>query len=238
MVKAACHIHSDWSYDGSWPLERIASAFSRRGYRILLMTEHDRGFTAERFVSYRAECESVSSEKILVMPGIEYSDAKNIVHVLVWGNLPFLGENLETTKLLKLVREHDGIAIMAHPTRRNAHERFNPAWVEYLLGIETWNRKTDGWAPSRTAPNLLSDSRLLPFVGLDFHNWRQSFPLAMEIEIVGEPTEKGVVDSLRSAQYTATAFGIGVEKLTGVSGAISSLSAAERVRRIVAHSLR
>ncbi len=31
-VKAAAHVHSDWSYDGSWSLEDIAREFRRRGY--------------------------------------------------------------------------------------------------------------------------------------------------------------------------------------------------------------
>ena len=47
-IRAAVHVHSEWSYDGSWPLTRIATAFSRRGYRAVLMAEHDRGFDAHR----------------------------------------------------------------------------------------------------------------------------------------------------------------------------------------------
>jgi hypothetical protein len=26
-IAAACHIHSDWSYDGKWPLPKLAAEF-------------------------------------------------------------------------------------------------------------------------------------------------------------------------------------------------------------------
>ena len=62
-VIAACHLHSAWSYDGSWPIEKMADAFSRRGYRVMMMTEHENGFTQARFAEFRDECERVTSEK-------------------------------------------------------------------------------------------------------------------------------------------------------------------------------
>src|SRR5271169_2808950 len=103
-VLAACHVHSKWSYDGSWSLEALSAKFSRRGCRILMMTEHDRGFTAARLNQYRVACADVSSERILVVPGIEYSDAANRIHVLVWGHVPFLGEGLPTSEMLERVK--------------------------------------------------------------------------------------------------------------------------------------
>ena len=55
-VLAVCHVHSKWSYDGSWSLEALSANFSRRGCRVLMMTEHDRGFTAARLAEYREAC--------------------------------------------------------------------------------------------------------------------------------------------------------------------------------------
>ena len=90
-VLAACHVHSAWSYDGSWSLEALSAKFRHHGCRILMMTEHDRGFSASRLDQYRDACAQASSDKILIVPGIEYSDAANRVHVLVWGKSPFPG---------------------------------------------------------------------------------------------------------------------------------------------------
>src|SRR5580765_6217960 len=102
-VLAICHVHSEWSYDGSWSLAALSAKFAQRGCRVLMMTEHDRGFTAGRFDEYRRACADASSGKILVVPGIEYSDAANRVHVLTWG-VPFLGEGLPTSELLEAVK--------------------------------------------------------------------------------------------------------------------------------------
>ena len=230
-VLAACHVHSQWSYDGSWSLDALSARFSLRGYRLLMMTEHDRGFTADRLKQYREACSQASSSKILVMPGIEYSDATNRVHVLVWGPVPFLGEGLPTSEMLEAVRAASGLAVLAHPSRRDAWKSFESSWADRLLGIEAWNRKYDGWAPSQTASALLGTARAIPFVGLDFHTERQSFPLGMALDIQGDLSEETVLDSLRSRRCHARAFGLPLSQIKGPSS-LPVLNLAERSRRM------
>jgi hypothetical protein len=205
-VLAACHVHSEWSYDGSWSLQALSDKFSRRGDRILLMTEHDRGFTTQRFAEYRAACAKASSSKMLVVPGMEYSDDANRIHVLVWG-VPFLGEGLPTREMLEKVRIADGVAVLAHPSRKDAWQSFELYWADRLVGIEAWNRKYDGWAPSKTSPGLLQSGDAIPFVGLDFHSDKQFFPLAMALDLNDGVTEEGVLECLRSRRCSARVFG-------------------------------
>ena len=81
-IRAAAHVHSDWSYDASWALPDLARAFARRGYDVVLMAEHDRGFDAERWAAYRMTCAAASSDRILLVPGMEYEDADNVVPVI------------------------------------------------------------------------------------------------------------------------------------------------------------
>jgi hypothetical protein len=230
-VLAACHVHSKWSYDGSWSLEALSARFGSRGYRLLMMTEHDRGFTAARLDQYRKACSQASSSEFLVMPGIEYSDAANRVHVLVWGPVPFLGEGLPTSEMLEAVKAATGLAVLAHPSRRDAWKSFEPSWADRLLGIEVWNRKYDGWAPSRTAPALVQMAGAIPFVGLDFHTQRQSFPLAMELDVQGEVSEETVLDSLRSRRCNARAFRLSLSQ-NMVRKALPVLNMAERSRKM------
>jgi hypothetical protein len=232
-VFSVCHVHSKWSYDGSWSLEELAAKFSRRGCRIVMMTEHDRGFTPSRFRDYREACARASSDEILVVPGIEYSDAANRVHVLVWGPVPFLGENLPTTEMLRAVKAADGVAVFAHPSRKLAWQCFEPAWAECLLGIEIWNRKYDGWAPSESSPMLLQSADVVPFVGLDFHTQRQSFPLAMALDLNGGMTEHAVLDCLRARRCSATAFGAPLSRDL-FRQVLPALKIAERSRRTAA----
>ena len=232
-ILAACHVHSKWSYDGSWTLEELAAEFSRRGFRVLMMTEHDRGFSQARLREFRSACARASSEKILVVPGIEYSDAANTIHVLTWGDVPFLGENLPTQKVLDAVKAAGGVAVLAHPSRKEAWKSFDAAWSSGLLGVEVWNRKTDGWSPSATAAPLVKAAGAVEFVGMDFHTRRQMFPLAMALSLKGEISEQSVLRCLKLRQCQAKAFGLPLgHRLLG--GMFPTLNAAEFGRRTAA----
>ncbi len=204
-VLAACHVHSTQSYDGSFTLEALSDKFSRAGYRVLLMTEHDRGFSPERLSQLRQLCEAVSTKDLLVIPGIEYSDASNQVHILVLGDVPFLKETLSR------VKQAGGVAVFAHPFRRNAWQCFEPSWGEALAGIEVWNRKYDGWAPNRIAQDLQRSVGAIPFVGLDFHTQRQFFPLAMAMDVASSVTEQSVLACIRARRVNPKVLGFQVD---------------------------
>lgn len=205
-IRAVSHVHSEWSYDGSWTLDQLVREFSGRGYHVMLTTEHDRGFSESRWADYRAACREASTEELLIIPGIEYSDPDNIIHVLTWGDVPFLGENLPTKAMLERVREAGGVAVLAHPSRRKAWQRFDAGWSEYLTGIEVWNRKTDGWRPSPDAPALLALAGCHPFVGVDFHDRRQLFPLTMALDCPLPLSPSVVLDCLRARRCEPLAF--------------------------------
>jgi len=210
-IVAACHVHSDWSYDGSYTLEALRDKFSRSGYDVILMTEHDRGFSSERLRQLRQLCVATSTKDLLIIPGIEYSDALNQVHVLVWGDVPFLGENLPTRETLHKVKAAGGVAVLAHPFRKNVWQCFEQSWAEGLLGIEVWNRKYDGWAPNRMAQDLQRSIGAIPFVGLDFHTQRQFFPLAMTMDIDSTITEHAVLECLRARRVKPRVCGLQID---------------------------
>jgi hypothetical protein len=226
---AACHVHSDWSYDGKWSLPALATEFGSRGYQIVMLTEHDRGFTTARWNDYQAACRKASSATVMLLPGIEYSDPGNLVHILVWGCARFLGEGLPTTTTLSAAREANGISVLAHPSRRDAWKAFDRSWSEQLCGIEIWNRKTDGWAPSQSAPSLLTGTNLRTFAGLDFHGRRQFFPLSMRLRLKAEVSEDSILDSLRKSRFEACAFGRALDAMRPSETA--ALRILERVRR-------
>src|SRR6516165_8445782 len=143
MQPAAFHVHSEWSYDGKWSISALAAEVERRGCRIVMVSDHDRGFNESRYREHREACVKASSERVLMLPGIEYSDAANRVHILVWGPVPFLGEGVPTFDLLRAINASNGVAVLAHPSRREAWRVVQGEWKDYLLGIEIWNRKTD-----------------------------------------------------------------------------------------------
>ncbi len=232
-ICAACHIHSTWSYDGKWKLDQLARSFSKRNYRVLLITEHDQGFDELKRLEHREACRMASSEEILLIPGIEYSDPTNVIHLLVWGDVPFVGSGAEPERVLATAQERGGITVFAHPSRKEAWKRFDPNWSAKILGIEFWNRKTDGWAPSKRAWPLLQMTNSMPFAGLDFHDSRQFFPMATVLEMQNPINEATVVAALRARRCRSEVFGLGASALAnGLQ--VGALYGAESLRRVAA----
>lgn len=230
-VRVAAHVHSSWSYDAEWSLEDIASAFRRRRYDVVLMSEHDRGFDQQRWADYQQACKAASTDDMLLVPGIEYEDADNVVHTPVWGDsVPFLGAGRPTLDLLRSAHTEGAVAVLAHPWRRDAISRYEPTWAQFLSAIEIWNRKYDGFAPNAAAREFADHGGLGPFVSLDFHTRRQFFPLAMSISLEEAPSLVSLVEAIRGGRCQPEFLGLSALRFTkGLEGA--ALRALEAVRR-------
>jgi hypothetical protein len=240
-VRAAAHIHSNWSDDGSWTLPDLAQAFSGRGYDVLLMSEHSRGLTNDVYEAFRAACADASTDRLLLVPGLEYNDPDNTVHMLVWGDVPFYGPTPEIGAMLPQVVADGGVAVLAHPWRRDAFERVGDDWYGHLTAVELWNRKYDGWAPNRAAAEMAATHGLPAFAGLDFHRSRQFFPLAVDLEVATAVaaglTPAMVYEALRARRFTSRYRERPAEDLCeGVAG--QAAMGAEAVRRVVARGMR
>lgn len=230
-VKVAAHVHSTWSYDGEWSLDRIAQTFTGLGYGAVLMAEHDKNFDQARWQEYRLACAAVSTADIVLVPGIEYSDAENIVHAVVWGaDVSFLGTGRPTLETLRAAGEQDTAVLLAHPWRAGAISRFRPEWAPLLSATEIWNRKSDGIAPRAAARFFAERHGLAPFASLDFHCARQLFPLAMGMDLSGAPSTASIVRSIRGGACHPEFLGLPALAFTrGPQG--GSLRTLERVRR-------
>lgn len=246
-LRAAAHVHSEWSDDGSWSLERIAHTFGRLGHDIVLMSEHSRGFTAAKWAEYVDACKQASSDSVLLVPGMEYNDDADVVHIPVWGDVPFFGPAPPIGHLLQDVSQAGGAAVWAHPWRRDAWRVFEPSWAEHLTAVEVWNRKYDGIAPSRKALELAERQGARPVVALDFHTRRQLFPLTLRLDAGAAaegpgksnraPTVGTVYEAIACGRFAPRAAGIPLDRLThGPAAAI--LQGLERTRRGVARFLR
>ena len=234
-VRIAAHVHSDWSYDGTWTLSQLAEAFAERKYDVVLMAEHDRTFDSTRWEQYQAACAEASTDQVRIVPGIEYSDPENNVHVPVWGAEVFLGRARPTGALLADANACGAVAVIAHPSRRDAWRRLRPDWLALATGVEVWNRKYDGWAPSSVGLELAQRERLVPLVGLDFHTARQFFPLAMVGEVSTPLDGAIVVDALRAGRLVPTAF-TQPQARFGQGPGFEAARTAEALRRSLAHT--
>lgn len=211
-LRVVMHAHSNWSYDGHHSLASIARLYGRLGAHVVMMTEHDTGFDPDRFEDYRLECAEASTPDCLIVPGIEYSSPDNDIHILTWGMTSFRGEHRLVDLILEDTRAQGGVAILAHPVRRRAWEKIDPAWFDLLSGIELWNRKSDGISWGREALELLRQSGLPAYVGHDFHRHRQIWPLYQKYQIsallkTSERAETMLVKSIVRGESTPYAFG-------------------------------
>jgi len=230
-IRAAVHVHSEWSYDAHLTLGEIADLFRRHRYDAVFMCEHDRGFSIERLDAYAAACESASpAGGPLLIPGIEYADPDDRVHVPTWGSMPFLGEGVPTTRLLQTIAEHEGVSVLAHPRRRDAWKIVDPEWLALCTGVEIWTRKWDGWAPNPRACEWLADAGLVGVAALDLHRPGQMFPLAMELELNGPLSVQACVDAFRLGNCRALIGRLPVAPLTQ-DGLASAARTVERIRR-------
>lgn len=214
-VRAISHVHSEWSYDAEWSLPQLAASFRRRGYGVVLMAEHDRGFDRSRWQEYVVACREASTPDLLLVPGIEYADEDNAVHLPVWGDVEFLGSGLGSLSLLRTAHEAGAFTVFAHPYRHEAWRRLEPSWLPYLGAVETWNRKYDGWAPNLAAVGLAEEAGVDAFVSLDFHTRRQFFPLSMSLDVSGPVDRDGVHAALRAGRFRPLVGRVPVEHLTG-----------------------
>ncbi len=239
-VRIAAHVHSEWSYDAHVPLDVIARTFARFGYDAVLMAEHDRGFDERRWIDYQSACASASTSEIMLIPGMEYEDADNIVHTAVWGDgLPFLGAARPTLEILREAHDGGAATLFAHPNRRNAIDRYRPEWRDLLSAVEIWNRKYDGVAPFTEAKALANREGLAGFVSLDFHTRRQLFPLAMTVPVSErEPlSRRSVVAAIRAGGARSDLLRFEASRFThGVPGAL--MQGLEGLRRSIRTPLR
>jgi predicted metal-dependent phosphoesterase TrpH len=201
------HAHSTWSYDGSWSLAGIARLFGSFGINYVMMTEHDTGFKADQFNQYKDECARASTSACTLVPGIEYSSPDNRVHILTWGVDAFLGEHRSIEATLNDVRSAGGVAVFAHPIRRDAWMAYEDAWTPLLNGIEIWNRKSDGMLPSDAGMKLREKTGLPGTVGVDFHSIKQAFPLFHKLKTSTTSGPNEVIDAIRTGALTPQVLG-------------------------------
>lgn len=237
-VRVAAHVHSSWSYDAEWRLEDLVGAFRRQRYDVVLMAEHDRGFDQARWADYQLACARCSMDDLLLVPGMEYADADNIVHTVVWGDdIEFLGEGRATIEVLRDAQQCGAATLMAHPWRRDGISRYRPEWGPLLSGMEIWNRKYDGVAPNTQAESFAAREALPPFVSLDFHTRRQFFPLAMSISLGGPPSPGTLVEAIRARACRPELLGVSALRFTA-GPEEAALRTLERGRRRLRGPLR
>ncbi len=210
LSRGIYHIHSYFSYDGTNRLEEIAQWARSHGLTFVLLTEHDLGFTQEKFAEYCKEC-AAHSEDVLLLPGIEYEVIQQgaIIHIGAIG-LPHLLERslIEggVLTLVKAIQNLGGLAILHHPN--NIKQLLSQQQLKAFDFIELWNTKFD----CRFAPNfqflrwLERMNHQGPYmVSADIHqvnDFDKKTIAYIDLEVSTSALQRAtIIDSLKQARY-------------------------------------
>jgi hypothetical protein len=189
-IKCLLHVHSSFSYDSRTDLTDIAATARRHGFRAVLMSEHNNRLDAEQVAAFVERCDALSDDDLLIVPGLELSFDSNCVHLLAYGVRTFIdsfGEGCTFQGLVQAAHDAGGLAVLAHPSHRQAFGRLSPEDLQHLDGVEIWNVKNGNrFVPTPAEIRLLgrlraNGGRQYGFGGLDWHHLVKFFPLAVEV---------------------------------------------------------
>jgi hypothetical protein len=188
------------------------------------MTEHAEYFDAETVSEYRAECERLSDDSFVFVPGLEYTCERRM-HVLGYG-VTDLVSSTDPEEVISHINSAGGISVIAHPM--DSAFPWIESFTQLPQGIETWNSKYDGrYAPRPRTFQLLQrlqtrQSRMLAFYGVDFH-WKKQF--------------RELYTSLNSQTLTADSILEALSKgsFTGVKGNLTLPSSGDIPTRLLTY---
>jgi hypothetical protein len=175
MLKGALHAHSTYS-DGEFTLPELREIFLADGCSFLCMTDHAEYFDEQSIARYRAECESLSDDKFVLVAGLEYRCERDM-HVLGYCATK-LTSSTNPEEVFRHIAAQQAVSVIAHPK----NDFFS--WIESFgtlpAGIETWNTKYDGrYAPRPGTFALLQRLKqrfpgMHAFYGQDLH-WKKQY---------------------------------------------------------------
>jgi len=209
-IDCLLHVHSSFSYDSRMKLADIVAKAKQHGYRVVLMSEHNNGMTPAVMEAFVRQCDELSDDQLLVIPGLELAFDHNRVHLLAYGVRMYLDSThvgCTFKSLVDAVRRAGGVCVLAHPSHRRGVDRLSPDDCVDLDGIEIWNVKNGNrFVPTAADVRVLrrvrdSGGRPFAFGGVDWHHLARFSPMVLRVEL-SELTPESVLASLRSGHFT------------------------------------
>jgi len=206
-------VHSLYSYDGRHSVSEIVQAARDAALSFVCITEHSDTLDASRVRDLVAECSSLSSDDLVVIPGIEFT-CQGGLHLLGIGVRSF-DASRDPVSLSGFIREQGGVSVFAHPYRK-AYD-IPPGFLDSIDGIEIWNASYDGsLVPNGRALDLYvrarsTNPRLFALTGNDLHRLVNVRKLAVEMRLRSLDAES-IQEALRTGAFR------GVSRLCSISG--------------------
>jgi len=212
-VTGILHCHSAYSYDAKASLSELKELFLKNGVQFVCMTEHVDELTSERAAEFVNECQELSDNTFLFIPGFEVPYKR--AHILMIGMHEFLGNYAPTIESLIEWRKRASFVVLAHPVRN--HFSVDSGLLEAIDALEVWNQQYEGKRVPRTRSlSLLRALRirkpqLLATGGVDFHR-KEHFGGPFTTLTVETLTEESILEKLSKGAFVvnspqATFFG-------------------------------
>jgi len=200
-VTGLMHIHSTFSFDGKISLVELRDLCLEHGHSFAILTEHAEGMSRSEMEALVSECENLSDDSFILIPGLEVICEHNL-HILAPGIRKYLSTT-DPEKFIEQVHRSGGLAILAHPGRKTPESRVIDLNLD---GIEIWNARHDGrFAPRMASLNLLrrinkQNGHVSGCCGLDLHEKAKFFNLHIRMEI-SDLTADDILDKLREGKF-------------------------------------
>lgn len=204
MLRGVLHVHSVFS-DGEESLERLVGMFKRSRMDFVAVSDHAEVFDESLMRQYVQLCESLSSDKFVVIPGLEFALHGGDLHILGYGvTTRIRATDMET--LVDGIHAAGGIAVLAHPPVGSTN-MIGPIKAK-LDGIEVWNTRYDGvHAPRADSLQLLRRIRAInlkasAFGGIDLHKVNQAQrPVYIEVDSI-DLSRESIMKALALGTFT------------------------------------
>ncbi len=209
-VDCLLHVHSSFSYDSRTDLAEVAALARLHRRQCVLMTEHNNTLDQSKVDALVARCAALSDASLLIVPGLELAFDSNRVHLLAFGITRFISSvdpGCTFRSLIDEIHRSGGLAVLAHPSHRQALERVSTEDLSRLDGIEVWNVKNgnrfcpDAGELKALGRTRATSSTVWAFAGLDLHHPRQFATLTTRIE-TERLTADAVLTELRCGRFT------------------------------------
>ncbi len=170
-ITGIMHAHSSYSYDAKMSLSEIKALCQKNGIQFVCMTEHTDALTPEHAEKFVRECDSLSDDSFLFIPGFEvpFKDT----HVLMIGARTFVSQYASTIETLQKWTRGASFVVFAHPVRNQF--TVSDALLSEINALEVWNQQYEGKRVPRTRSLRLFDTlrfqkpALVATGGVDFH---------------------------------------------------------------------
>ena len=203
-VRAALHVHSTLSHDGTLMLSEVSELYRERGFHLVAIGEHSQDMDEDKVRSLIDQCASHSSADFLMLPGIEFSCLPEGLHIFGAG-VTALTRDADPLSVARHIRASGGFSVLAHPSRQKWQH------ADSLLGAvdaaELWNIGYDGkYLPALQAPAAFQRMRsvnpsLLAVAGHDLPR-TVSFYNSAIVRAVDVLAREQAISALRRGRYT------------------------------------